>query len=183
MSGSGHCDPTDATDAACMFGCGIGDRTTSPIFRRYTVAWTVCHLLGDPAMAPWLGGSGLASDVDGHVVRGVTLGGADALPCRDGSGLDGGVVADEDAGADDGGAESPDGGVGDAMDAGPDGGGGVGIDAGPAGVAGGCACRAERGRGRGGWILALIAGLLVLGRQVSKRTSGPASAQRAGVRP
>lgn len=189
VSRSGHCDPTDAADAICTFGCGAGDRTTSAIFRRYTVAWTVCNLIGDPAMAPWLGGSSLASDVDGNVVRGVMLGGADALRCRDGSPFDGGVIADEDAGALDGGEGdagegSPDAGASDggAMDAGRDAG-IAGLDAGSSGVAGGCACRADH-RGRpGGGIFLLIAGLLALRRHVPKRTPRPASAQSAGMRP
>ncbi len=194
VSRSGHCDPTDAADAICMFGCGAGDRTTSPIFRRYTIAWTACHLLGDPAMAPYLVGASLAADEDADVVRGVTLAGGDALPCVTGVPFDAGTTTEDAAVAEDAGAPSEDGGeadggfgadVGAAMDAGLDV--GAAIDAGASGVAGGCACRAGApGSGRGGLaiiVLALPVALLARRRQVPKRTPRPASAHSAGMRP
>jgi MYXO-CTERM domain-containing protein len=191
VSRSGHCDPTDAADPICVFGCGGGDRTTSAIFRRYTVAWTVCNLIGDPAMAPWLGGAGLDADEEANVVRGVTLGGEGALRCRDAT-FDGGFIIDDDAGAVIDGGEVQDSGANDggaledggtsAMDAGRDGGASA-IDAGTSGVAGGCACRADRTQRGSGWILALLAAVLVRRRQVPKRTPSPASAQSAGMRP
>lgn len=158
VSGSGHCDPGEM-DVVCSIGCGAGDRSTTPLFRRYAVAWTACVLSGDASMAAWIGGASLTSDEAAGRVESVTSAGLDALPCLGG------------APADDAGAPDADAGPGAGTDAGP-----VGVDAGPAGGAdaggpdagrapdegedmrtpdGGCGC-AVGDRGRGAGALALL---------------------------
>ncbi len=66
--GSGHCDPEDPTDFLCPLACGSGDAATTPIFRRYAVAFMACALGVDPAMAEWAGGASYDADVAGGIL-------------------------------------------------------------------------------------------------------------------
>lgn len=167
---SGHCDPGEM-DGLCTLGCGVGDSSTTAIFRRYAVAWTACVLAADPAMAGWVGGSDFDADVAAHTISMTMPSGLDAMPCRAMPGTDAGVVAAPDAsvppGADaaasdlDAGASSAeDAGTASATDARPTSASDaatVGLDAGRAVTGGGCGCRAHAGE-RG----ASLAGLLLL---------------------
>lgn len=180
VTGAGHCDVEDPTDGLCALLCTAGaGLTLAPVFRRYAVAFMTCALDGDPAMAPYVGGSALDADATGHVIQYVSQDGLDALACR-GGGLpdagtidvdasvvevDAGVVAEDAAAADDAGVPGvdasllpPDGGGAS------DGGASPRFDGGtsPAPSAGGCGCAAA-GRGEGGARLALALGLLVVG--------------------
>ncbi|MCK6547672.1 dienelactone hydrolase family protein, partial [Myxococcota bacterium] len=89
--GSGHCDVEDPSDRLCPLACGSGDPSTTPTFRRYAVAWTLCNLTADPAMAAWIGGASLDGDVAAGVIDQVDALGLDALPCRGGAPRDAGV--------------------------------------------------------------------------------------------
>lgn len=89
--GSGHCDVEDPSDGLCPLACGSGDAATTPMFRRYAVAWTLCNLTRDPAMADWIGGGRLDDDIAGGRIDQVDALGLDALPCRGGTAADAGV--------------------------------------------------------------------------------------------
>ena len=164
---SGHCDPSDVTDALCMLGCGTGDRSTSPVFRRYAVAWTACHLTGAPAMADWLGGTGMADDTASGTIVGVRSEGLEDLGCRGGEPLvDAGPPPDAgpsaDAGGDDVGS-ADDGGA--TMDAGATDDASLDVDGGaPITSSGGCACRATGASARSSIAqLVLVLAIAVLG--------------------
>jgi dienelactone hydrolase len=62
IEGANHCDAEDPTDATCEMTCGAGDRNTTPIFRRYAVAFLACSLRGDRSSAPYIGGTALEED-------------------------------------------------------------------------------------------------------------------------
>lgn len=119
---SGHCDPEDPTDSACAFACRAGDEATTPLFRRYAVAWTACILSADASMTEWVGGGRMMDDESAGRIAGVMRDGLDALPCRGAPPMrDAGPIARVDAGP------RPDGSPPD-PDAGPPSG---RIDAGP----------------------------------------------------
>lgn len=90
VAASGHCDPEDPTDALCPVACGRGDASTTPLYRRYAVAWTLCNLTGAPAMAPWVLGPAWDADQRARrltgVVRSGTLG---SLRCLGDAGVEG----------------------------------------------------------------------------------------------
>lgn len=172
---SGHCDPGEM-DLVCSFACGAGDRATTPLFRRYAVAWTACVLAGDTAMATWAGGSDFGADASAGTIEGVFEAGLDALPCRAGglpdagtSDVDAGVVAAVDGG----------GGVLDAgAPAGVDAGDPPALDAGPPSppddTEGGCGCAAvgrSHASARGVLALGLLLALSV-GRRARRRAIG-----------
>jgi dienelactone hydrolase len=83
LNGSGHCNPGEV-DLVCSLACGSGDTATTPIFRRYAVAWTACALLGDEEMATWLGGEAYTNDVANGVLERVFAVDLAALPCQTG---------------------------------------------------------------------------------------------------
>ncbi len=163
---SGHCDPEEPGDSLCAFGCGAGDSSTTPFFRRYTVAWMACFLAGDATMADWIGGASFEDDVTDGVLEGVSTEGLDAVPCtgptpRADAGTPPGSDAgppSEDAGevtGTDGGGVSGDAGSSTGMDA----------STGPPGGEdeGGCGCAIWRGSAAGGapalvgWVVLLLA--------------------------
>lgn len=82
IAGSGHCDVEDPSDGLCDIACSAGDRATSPLFRRYAVAFTACNLLGDRAMAPWIGGAELSADEAAGAIDRVAHEGLADLPCN-----------------------------------------------------------------------------------------------------
>jgi dienelactone hydrolase len=90
---SGHCDPEDPTDSICPFACGNGDASTTPTFRRYAVAWTVCNLVGDGAVAPWVGGSAFDAEVTSGTLTGPVQSRLGELRCRGAMVVDAGVVS------------------------------------------------------------------------------------------
>ena len=87
LTGSGHCNPGEV-DVACSIACGSGNSSTTPLFRRYAVAWTVCNLRGDHDMASWAGGAAFQADVSAGVLEGVHTSRLDALPCATGGAPD-----------------------------------------------------------------------------------------------
>jgi dienelactone hydrolase len=94
VAGAGHCDPSDADEFICNVACSSGDHArTHASFVRYAVAWTHCILGADEAMAPWVGGSSMASDMAAGTITNVSSAGLEALPCRSGVGptKDGGM--------------------------------------------------------------------------------------------
>jgi MYXO-CTERM domain-containing protein len=96
IAGSGHCDPGEM-DGLCSFGCGRGDTGTTPIFRRYAVAWTSCVLTGDPAMSEWIGGASYTADVSTDRLRSAMPSGLETMPCNAGGLPDAGVIEGPDA--------------------------------------------------------------------------------------
>jgi len=166
---SGHCDPGEVDDVVCSFGCGRGDDATTPLFRRYAVAWTACVLSGDPAMAGWVGGAEFDGDVSGGRLSSAMPSGLESLPCRAGGLPDAGMVAGPDAAAV---APEADAAVGpdDAfVAAGLDAAVSVGSDAGGGTSAAGCGCTAVGGRG-GRWTMnAAVLGWVALLRAMKRR--------------
>ncbi|MBI4815802.1 MAG: alpha/beta hydrolase [Deltaproteobacteria bacterium] len=79
---AGHCDVESPTNALCDLACGNGDRSTTPYFRRYAVAFLSCVLQADRAMGPYVGGDALGDDQTQGIVLEVASGGLAALPCR-----------------------------------------------------------------------------------------------------
>jgi hypothetical protein len=135
VKGSGHCDPEEPSDSFCPILCGSGDRATTPLFRRYAVAWTACILQADTAMAPYIGGTGLEADVNAGALDNVDQAGLETLPCTMGAvpplpdsgvAIDSGMAGDSGAPGDDDAGAVTDGGVSEPSD------GGVVADAGPA---------------------------------------------------
>ncbi|MFO0625245.1 MAG: hypothetical protein U0325_06460 [Polyangiales bacterium] len=93
---SGHCDPEDPTDPLCPLLCGRGDAATTPLFRRYAVAWTRCNLTGDVGMAPWVLGAGWDTDQRAGLLAGVArVGDVAGLACL--RGADAGAPTDPPA--------------------------------------------------------------------------------------
>jgi dienelactone hydrolase len=82
VEGAGHCDAESPTDPLCAIGCGPGSADTTPVFRRYAVAFTLCALGADAEMAPFVGGAALTADEAAMTLSGVRHEGLDALPCR-----------------------------------------------------------------------------------------------------
>lgn len=82
IRGSGHCDVEDPSDGFCVAACGSGDRGTSPLFRRYAVAFALCVLDGDPAWAGWVGGEALLADEAAGRIDAVDHLGIEGLRCR-----------------------------------------------------------------------------------------------------
>jgi dienelactone hydrolase len=110
---SGHCDAEEPTDSLCPIPCGSGDHSTSPIFRRYAVAWTGCILQNDAAMAPYVGGAAVEQDEAAMIVDNREQMGLDTLPCRGGASIgDGGAAG----GGEDAAASAPDAGGGGPLD-------------------------------------------------------------------
>ncbi|MFO0708635.1 MAG: hypothetical protein U0353_02285 [Sandaracinus sp.] len=183
ISRSGHCDPAEV-DGYCTLGCGVGDSSTTPLFRRYAIAWTECVLTGDPAMASWLGGPDFDADVAADRLSMTNPSGLELLPCRAGMpSTDAGVGSDAgtseaDAAASeadalasdlDGGSRDDDAGLA-AMDAGARDAGAIAAhDAGRAPPAGGCTCRAGTSSRHGtAWALAGLA--VLLARRARRRS-------------
>jgi MYXO-CTERM domain-containing protein len=175
---SGHCDPGEM-DGLCSFGCGRGDTATTPIFRRYAVAWTSCVLTGDPAMSAWIGGASYDADVTADRLRSVMPSGLETMPCNAGGLPDAGVIAGPDAAVigelDAGMSSMADAAMDPALDAfiapGMDAGTSVGRDAGRSVGAStsGCSCRAgEHAPRTSTFWLALT--LLVLAARRRRRT-------------
>ncbi len=112
--GAGHCDAEEPSDNFCPTICGRGDPTLSYLFRRYAVSFLGCVLIGDPAYAPYVGGTGLDADVMLGRIDSVDSAGLGSLPCQLATPTDAGVSIDaalpDDAGAADSGAIDPDGG-------------------------------------------------------------------------
>lgn len=181
IAGSGHCDPELPTDALCPLACGAGDDATTPVFRRYAVAFVLCALGMDATMAEWVGGASFAADEGAGRLSGVTRDGLEAMRCGGGEspdagvGLDAGAVTDAgaltDAGSGSDAGAVTDAGSASATDAGSatvtDSGSGSATDSGPAlASASGCGCRA--GRASHGGLLA--AALLALGVMLRARS-------------
>jgi dienelactone hydrolase len=82
VEGAGHCDAESPTDPLCAVGCGPGTAETTPVFRRYAVAFTLCALGQDAEMAPYVGGAALTADEAAMTLSGVRHEGLDTLPCR-----------------------------------------------------------------------------------------------------
>jgi dienelactone hydrolase len=82
IEGAGHCDAESPTDPLCAVGCGPGTAETTPVFRRYAVAFTLCALRADADMAPYVGGAALTADEAAMTLSGVRHEGLDTLPCR-----------------------------------------------------------------------------------------------------
>jgi MYXO-CTERM domain-containing protein len=97
LDGSGHCNPGEM-DVVCSFGCGVGDSATTPLFRRYAVAWTACVLAGDASMADWIGGASYDAEVSAGRIVGPMASMLEGLPCRSGGLPDAGVMETPDAG-------------------------------------------------------------------------------------
>lgn len=171
LNGSGHCSPGEM-DLFCSFACTAGDNSTTPLFRRYAVAWTACVLAGDTSMAGWVGGSDFGAQVSSGVVEGVFETGLGTLPCRAGglpdagpSDVDAGAVMPIDAGSEpvDGGGGPIDSGTPPGTDAGDP----PTLDAGTSGPPasdGGCACGAagRSAREHGSTLVAIGLGLAVV---------------------
>ncbi|MDQ3037878.1 MAG: MYXO-CTERM sorting domain-containing protein [Myxococcota bacterium] len=100
IAASGHCDPEEPTDAACDFACTAGDRSTSPMFRRYAVAFVTCVLGVDASMSEWIGGASFDADVSSGLLTGVAESGLDTIDCGAPiTPVDGGTITpDPDAG-------------------------------------------------------------------------------------
>lgn len=82
VEGAGHCDAESPTDPLCAVGCGPGTAETTPVFRRYAVAFTLCALGQDAEMAPYVGGAALTADEAAMTLSGVRHEGLGDLPCR-----------------------------------------------------------------------------------------------------
>lgn len=175
VAGSAHCDAEDPTDGICDFGCTAGDRATTPIFRRYAVAFVACALGTDASMREWVGGTGFDADVAAGRLVSVMESGLDTMDC-------GGTMPDVDAGpprADAG--EASDAGAIDGSAPGLDAGArldaaarldaGAGRDAGTTGTDGGCGCRAAGGAPTR---IPLTLGLLGIALWARRRRAGPA---------
>ena len=173
IAGSGHCDVEEPTDGLCALACGGGDAATTPLFRRYAVAWIACVLGGDATVMPWVGGASLDADVTAGAVTGLATARLDTLACRGGMLPDGGTGPATDAGtvpgADSGSAPGVDGGA--ARDAGAT----ARLDAGPDAGAdgGGCGCAIVSAPASGGALATFAAGMLAL-----LRSRRPRSARR-----
>jgi hypothetical protein len=98
---SGHCDPENPPDPICPTFCSAGDRSTSPYFQRYAVAWTTCILLRDSSMAPYVNGAGLQADTMAGIVNEVDQVNVAALPCLETAMIDGGITAADTGAGDD----------------------------------------------------------------------------------
>ncbi|MBK6684288.1 MAG: hypothetical protein IPG45_07430 [Deltaproteobacteria bacterium] len=103
--GSGHCDPEDPSDSLCPLACGRGDRSTTPIFRRYAIAFLGCVLQADPSYAPYIGGAELDADQTANRLDQVDQAELLTLPCQGaappfdaGISVDTGVVPSDDTG-------------------------------------------------------------------------------------
>jgi len=81
IKGAAHCDAEEPSDNFCPILCGRGDPTKSALFRRYAVAFVSCILTRDPAVAPWVEGTGRAMDEAGGLIDQVGASGLAALPC------------------------------------------------------------------------------------------------------
>ena len=82
VTGAGHCDVESPTDPLCPTLCGLGSADTTPLFRRYAVAFTLCVLTGEPAMAPFIGGAELTRDTMSTAIGGVRSDSLGGLPCH-----------------------------------------------------------------------------------------------------
>lgn len=175
LDGSGHCNPGEM-DLVCSFGCGRGDSATTPLFRRYAVAWTACVLAGDTTMADWIGGASYDGEVTAGRIVGPMSAMLDGLPCRSGGLPDAGMIETPDAGVvvGDDAASSSDldagtsSGESDAFVApGIDAGTSAGRDAGPGTSSSGCSCRvgARAPLGSGVWIALGLAALAMRRRR------------------
>lgn len=183
VTGAGHCDVEDPTDALCAFACTAGGGITlAPVFRRYAVAFMGCMLQSDTAMAPYVGGSALDADTTSDVVRYVSTDGLDLLPCNGGTLPDAGVtpadagVVDTDAGSATGDDAATDVDAATADDAGTlasDAGLGGGFDGGTAGPesTGGCGCRATGARAPGAWLAALALASMLISSRARRRST------------
>ncbi|MBN8612237.1 MAG: dienelactone hydrolase family protein [Deltaproteobacteria bacterium] len=169
LDGSGHCNPGEM-DLVCSFGCGRGDSATTPLFRRYAVAWTACVLAGDASMAEWLGGASYDGEVSAGRIVGPMASMLDGLPCRSGGLPDAGVIETPDAGA----VVGDDAAVASEIDAGTitesdafvasgiDSGRTTAIDAGAGTSSSGCSCRvgARAPTDQTTWLAVFLGGLL-----------------------
>ena len=96
VTGAGHCDVEDPTDALCPSFCNAGaGSSVTPYFRRYAVAFMGCVLQSDTAMAPYIGGTSLADDTSAGHLQYVSTNGLDLLPCNGGTLPDAGVIASD----------------------------------------------------------------------------------------
>jgi MYXO-CTERM domain-containing protein len=142
VTGAGHCDVEDPTDALCPTLCTAGaGSTVTPYFRRYAVAFMGCMLQADTSMAPWIGGTQLSADMSANIVQDVSTAGLDTLPCNGGTLPDAGPRPDAGVLANDAARLDAGGGGNDATTTRDV---GAAIDGGSSVVSssGGCACRA-----------------------------------------
>jgi len=96
LARSGHCDPEDPTDPLCPLLCGRGDAATTPLFRRYAVAWTRCNLAGDVTVAPWINGASWDADQRaGRLTSVVRAGAVAGLACLRGDDANDAGAADD----------------------------------------------------------------------------------------
>lgn len=97
--GAGHCDVEDPTDSFCPTFCNAGNPATTPLFRRYAIAFTTCQLMG--LNAEYIGGAALDADVASGAVDNVDSSMTDLFHCRSGQPPpdDAGVPMNDDAGA------------------------------------------------------------------------------------
>lgn len=174
---SGHCDPEDPSDALCPIAAAAGDASTTALYRRYAVAWTLCNLTGDPAMAPWVLGAGWDADQRAGRLAGVLRAGAlGSLGCLGDAGAPAGdaavsdVISEENPDVVTG--ENPDVVTGDVpavsvdvprvTDA-PRADAGTPAAAAPKGD--GCGCAAAGSNASGGWLGALMGALVAARRR------------------
>ncbi len=69
ITSASHCDFESDTDWLCTLACGSEDEGRQTLIRRYSTAWMLYYLEGDPSLAPWLyGGSALMADEEEGVV-------------------------------------------------------------------------------------------------------------------
>jgi diguanylate cyclase (GGDEF)-like protein len=168
ISSSGHCDPEDPSDALCPIACGSGDRATTPLFRRYAVAWISCVLGGDTSVAPWAGGASFEDDVAAELLRDVVIDGVDDLPCRSAAPPDGDADADSDGDTDADGDADSDSDLDADADADADADSDADADADVTGDASsgegaeGCGCRAAGGRWPDAGVMLMVAIAAVL---------------------
>ena len=194
-----HCDVDNPSDPFCPTVCGgsAWNAATSMVFHRYAVAWTACILAHDTSVAPWVGGTEMASDIDAGLLSGFDEVDLAGVNCVDGGAWEGGTVTGSDAGnATDGGIEhdaSSSGGGNDATTGSGSGGsssgssGGAssgsggsssgGADAGDGGsggakssVTGGCACNTATGAPSRGHVAWWLLGGLFLARRRGRKT-------------
>jgi MYXO-CTERM domain-containing protein len=172
---AGHCDVEDPTDATCAFACTAGNPQTTPLFRRYGIAFLSCVL--DAANGDYVGGAAMIADEAAGTIDMVDHAGLETLPCRMGlPPIDAGapdVTPGEDAATiDDAGTATPDAAPGEdaaiAKDAGPGADASPPIDRGPPPsigpeAGGGCGCAASGGSSTGGAAFAFIGIAAMLG--------------------
>jgi MYXO-CTERM domain-containing protein len=132
-----HCDVDNPSDSLCPTVCGgtPWSAGASGMFHRYAVAWIACLLGHDETVAPWIGGSEFANDVDAGLLTGTQSADVGTITC------DGGPTPGSDGGALDASTDAPT----------PDSGGTLpgdeaGLSDNPTQTAHGCSCRTAPSR-------------------------------------